>query len=86
MAGTPQQCKPITVGPSHNNTHNYDNTHRVHGQETIKNNKLLVWKVSVTTSVTLQTHSLPCHRIFVVEAFSQGYISGSNFVNQFQIA
>ena len=26
MAGTPQQCKPITVGPLYNNTHNYDNT------------------------------------------------------------
>ena len=45
MAGTPQQCKPITVGPLHNNTHNYNNTHTAHGQETIKNNKL-VWNVS----------------------------------------
>ena len=27
MAGRPQQCKPITVDPSYNNTHNYNNTH-----------------------------------------------------------
>ena len=26
MAGAPQQFKPITVGPLHNNTHNH-NTH-----------------------------------------------------------
>ena len=47
MAGVPQQCKPITVGPLYNNTHNYNNTHThtVHGQETIKNNKL-AWNVS----------------------------------------
>ena len=45
MAGRPQQCKPITVDPLNNNTHNYNNTHTVHGQETIKNNKL-AWNVS----------------------------------------
>ena len=44
MAGTPQQCKPITVGPIHNNTQNYCNTHTAHGQETIKNK--LVWNIS----------------------------------------
>ena len=27
MAGTPQQCKPITVSPLYNNVHNYENTH-----------------------------------------------------------
>ena len=27
MAGRPQQCKPITVDPLYNNTHNYNNTH-----------------------------------------------------------
>ena len=47
MAGRPQQCKPITVDPLYNNTHNYNNTHThtVHGQEIIKNNKL-AWNVS----------------------------------------
>ena len=27
MAGRPQQCKPITVDPLYNNTHNYIITH-----------------------------------------------------------
>ena len=82
MAGTvtPQQCKPITVGPLRNRIRTIIITHTVHGQETIKNNKL-VWNVSSVTnnklvwnvtSVTLQTYSLPCPRIFFVEAFSQG--------------
>ena len=47
MAGRPQQCKPITVDPSYNNTRTIiiTHTHTVHGQETIKNNKL-AWNVS----------------------------------------
>ena len=40
MAGTPQHCKPNYCGPLYNNTQYYDNTHTVHGQETIKNNKV----------------------------------------------
>ena len=46
MAGRPQQYKPITVDPyTIIHTIIMTHTHTVHGQETIKNNKL-AWNVS----------------------------------------
>ena len=55
MAGTPQQCKPITVG-LYTIIRTIMITHTVQGQETTKNNKLV--RNAVQSSLEL-TESLP---------------------------